>query len=162
MFNGFQQHSGIATINSDENENKKDDIIDSVLIIGDSMLNNIEGNGISNKGNVKLLPIPGATSYDMKDHANPIINRKPDILILHIGSNDLTKNVDNTIPNLQSIVGRCKKKSAYTKNAISSLITRKDIRNGETEVIKLNDKLKAFCVENLIDFIKGSSSKQKR
>ena len=152
MFNGFQQHNGIATINSDGNENKKDDIIHSVAIIGDSMLNNIEGNGISNKGNVKVLPIPGATSYDMKDHVNPIINRKPDILILHVGSNDLTKNAD-TIPNLQSIVDRCKKKSAYTKIAISSLITRKDIRNGETEVIKLNDKLKAFCVDNLTDFI---------
>ena len=120
------------------------------------MLNNIESNGISNKGNVKVLGISGCTSLDMKDHANPLINRQKDVLIFHIGSNDLTKNID-TLPNLQSIVNKIKKKSAHTRIAFSSLITRKDYRNGEVDVIDLNNNLRAFCDENFIDFIDNSN-----
>lgn len=84
------------------------------------------------------------------------INGKPDILIFHVGSNDLTKNVD-TIPNLQTIVDRCKRKSAYTKIVISSVVTRKDYRNSETDVIELNDKLKSFCDENKIDYLNNDN-----
>lgn len=66
----YQNVIETASIENNLNNNKKHDIIHSVSIIGDSMLNNIEGKGISNKGNVKVLPIPGTTSHDMKDDAN--------------------------------------------------------------------------------------------
>lgn len=154
--NTNNNHDIIETVNTDDNHDNKSNKLPSVAIIGDSMLNNIESNGISNKGNVKVLGIPGSTSLDMKDYANPLINRKKDILIFNIGTNDLTNNID-TIPNLQTIVNRIKKKSAFTKIAFSSLITRKDYRNGESDVTDLNDKLVKFCEENHVDYIDNNN-----
>ena len=101
---------------------------------------------------LKVLRHPGATSEDMKDFINPTIKRKPNIVIIHCGSNDLTKGGD-TIDNLQTIINRIKKKSASTTVAISSLTTRYDRPNIEKRVYELNNNLKVFCEENLISFI---------
>ena len=97
----------------------------TIEIIGDSMLNNINARGISNKRNVKVFNHPGATCEDLKHHINPSIKRKPNILICHIGTNDLSKNVD-TITELQTIINRVKRKSPHSKLAFSSCLVRKD------------------------------------
>ena len=94
-------------------ENKEQKSLALVEIIGDSMLNNINPHGLSKNGNIKVLNYSGATSEDLKDHSNPSLKRKPDILICHIGTNDITNGID-TIQNLQIIVNRVKKKAALS------------------------------------------------
>ena len=81
--------------------------------INDSFLNNINTRGISKKENMKVLNHPGATSEDLKDFINPTIRRKPNMVVLHIGTNDISENID-TISNLHTIVKRILKKSAST------------------------------------------------
>ena len=44
---------------------------------------------ISKSKNVKSTAFCGATCNDMEHYLNPIFSRKPDHLILHIGTNDL-------------------------------------------------------------------------
>lgn len=127
-----------------------------MAILGDSLLNNIEGKGISKHGNVKVLSFPGATSDDLKHHIIPTINSKPDIIIMHIGSNDLTKGGDTTT-NIQTIINKVKKSSAHSKIVISSLLIRKDKNGIENQVNELNEKLKKICDENLIDYIDNSN-----
>ena len=62
-----------------------------VIIVGDSILNGINEKGLSRNGNiVKVRPHPGVTSEDLIDHIKPVSRRKPDIVVLHIGTNDLT------------------------------------------------------------------------
>ena len=135
-----------------QSNNKHQNDIPKIEVIGDSLLNGIDESRLSSKGNVKVRNYPGATTEDLKDHANPTIRKNVDLIIIHAGTNDITRKSD-TIPNLQAIVNRIKKKSSNTKIAISSLITRKDRRNIENEVVKLNNELKAFCDENLLDYI---------
>ena len=101
---------------------------------------------------MKILNHPGASSDDMKDFINPTIKRKPDILIIHVGSNDISKEVD-TMANLQTIINRVKKKSANTTLAISSIITRYDQPNIDKKVENLNNDIKVLCEENLISYI---------
>ena len=50
-----------------------DDELKSVVIIGDSILNDINPSGISKHGNVKVKNFPGSTSEAMKDYINPTI-----------------------------------------------------------------------------------------
>ena len=64
----------------------------TVVIVGDSIVRNVPSRSLnqSNKeysGVVKSFP--GATTQDIKDYIKPTITRKPDMVILHTGTNDL-------------------------------------------------------------------------
>ena len=37
---------------------------------------------------------PGCTTEDIADYIKPIIRRKPDIILVHTGTNDLTNSVN--------------------------------------------------------------------
>ena len=83
-------------------------------------------------------------------HAIPTIERKPETIICHTGTNDITNKIDK-ITNCQIIVNKIKKKTPHTKIAISLLIICK-VKLGYDEKVKiLNAELKKFCNENLID-----------
>ena len=94
-----------------ENKNKKDKN-NKIEIIGDSLLNGLNDR---KNGNVKTRKYPGASTNDMICHAIPTIERKPEIIICHAGTNDLTNKID-TITNCQTIANKIKKKSPHTKN----------------------------------------------
>ena len=59
----------------------------SVLILGDSMLKDIEPtkvrNGVKNNVKVCVKAFPGATTNHMKSHANPSKEFNNDLIILH-------------------------------------------------------------------------------
>ena len=74
------------------------------------MLNEIYAEGISHG---TIFRHPGATSEQLKEYINVVINRKPRIMICHIGTDDITNNVE-TIQNLQIIINRTKKNHYYT------------------------------------------------
>ena len=60
----------------------------TILITGSSLLRGIDENTMSRKYNVKVRPHPGATTLDMYDHLNAHLKKKPDYLILNVGTND--------------------------------------------------------------------------
>ena len=71
----------------ESNSNKDDNQVaskDSVkerkifVVVGDSMLNNIEGRGLAKKHNVTVRANPGATTRDILDHIKPALRKKPD------------------------------------------------------------------------------------
>ena len=65
----------------------------SVLILGDSMLKDIEPtkvrNGVQNNVKVYVKAFPGATTNHMKSYADPSKEFNNDLIILHCGTNDL-------------------------------------------------------------------------
>ena len=128
-----------------------------VIIVGNSILNGINEKGLSrNDDTVKIRPHPGATSEDLMDHIKPATRRKPDIVVLHIGTNDLTDGI-NTQENLQEVVDILQLESNETKIALSSVVTRSDKSNMRLKVSTLNTSLKAFCAKNHIDLIDNSN-----
>ena len=69
----------------------------TVVIVGDSIVQNVPS--CSFNQSLKecfsvIKPFPGWTTQDMKDYIKPKIARKPDIVILHTGINDL-KSIQN-------------------------------------------------------------------
>ena len=70
-------------IGVDNNEAEK--VKANVELVGDSTLNNIHGRGLSNNCHIKVNNHPGVTSEDIKHRVNPAINRKLDMLVVHIG-----------------------------------------------------------------------------
>ena len=68
-----------------------------ICIAGDSILNGTDGSLLSRKRLVKVKQFPGATITDMYDHLTPILNRHPEFLILHIGTNGTSKGMPNEI-----------------------------------------------------------------
>ena len=88
------------------------------------MLNNINGKGLSKSTNVDDLNIPGATSGDIADKIDDVLEGKPELLIVHIGTNDLTNNV-NLLSNAKKIVNKVKNTSD-TALIFSNIIIRID------------------------------------
>ena len=62
------------------------------LIVGDSILNNLDESTLSKKNSaVKIRAFPGANSNDMYSYIIPLIRKKPSYMILHVGINDIKK-----------------------------------------------------------------------
>ena len=56
-----------------------------VFIVGDSMIKNITGTGISRSNTVKMRPHPGATTVDICDYIKPELRHKPDVITYIVG-----------------------------------------------------------------------------
>ena len=66
-----------------------------VIITGDSMIKYIRRDNLSSQNNdIKVDVHPGLTTLDMMDYIKPIVRRKPDVLVIHTGTNDLTYGVN--------------------------------------------------------------------
>ena len=66
----------------------------NVVVNGDSMRNGVDEKGLSKSHNVKVKNYPGATSEDILDKIDDLLKVKPDCLLLHVGTNDLTNYVN--------------------------------------------------------------------
>ena len=75
------------------NSNNKKEKSQNVIIIGDSMSNNINSRGLSKSKKVSVSNFPGATSEDILAEVEDTLKTHPDTLIVHAGTNDLTKNI---------------------------------------------------------------------
>ncbi len=70
-----------------------------MVIIGDSLVKNIKAwelkEKCGNSGNVYVKCFSGATIKDMCSYTQPTIERKPNFVILHAGTNDLSLKINN-------------------------------------------------------------------
>lgn len=83
----------------------------------------------------------GATSRDVIDFVKPLVSKNPDVLIIHAGTNYMTKNIKNTAENFQSIINCIKDKSSKTEIVLSNVCLRDDRTNLLNQRIVINGKL---------------------
>ena len=87
----------ILSKESEKSENKmhgKDQ--KTVFIVGDSMIKNITGTGISRENIIKMRSHLGATTINICDNIKPELRQKSDVVILHCGTNDIPNKI-NTV-----------------------------------------------------------------
>ena len=127
----------------------------NVVIVGDSLLNNIVGKGLQkdHHNKVKVRSHPGATTRDIIDHVRPVARKKPDKIILMAGSNDLTINNIDSIQNIKDILLAIRELSPETSLAVTSIPIRRDIPNSGQKVADFNNKLKTFAHQSGCDLI---------
>ena len=121
----------------------------NVFIVGDSMLKNITGTVISRENVIKMRPHSGATTIDICDYIKPELRQKPDIVIVHCGTNDIPNNI-NTVKKIKKIKKLAKEIEENNQEnipqvVISSILKRYDQDYNE-EIQSINDKLFCFYV----------------
>ena len=96
-----------------------------VLIVGDSILKNLQGRKISRSAKVKVSTFPGCTTMDMRDHIKPIyLRRNPDAIVMQVGTNSLRSSASvrdcaDEIVNLATMISN----ESSADLAISGIIT---------------------------------------
>ena len=93
------------------------------------------------------------------DKIDVILDDKPNSIILHVGTNDLTNDV-NLLNNVKKIVNKTKKKSPNTKSCFSDIIIRTDKKNLEKPSVDTNARLKNFCKQKNLDLIVNNNLKE--
>ena len=112
-----------------------------IIIIGDSLLNGLEEKKMKRNHDIKIRPHPGASSLDISDHIRPVLRRNPDCIIVHAGTNDITKRED-TIKNIEEMVSEAKRMSPSTNIVVSELVVRHDSPQKKQKSEELNTKIK--------------------
>ena len=82
----------------------------SWLVIGDSMLEGLHERKMSSKRVVTVRKSPGATTDYMYHYSMPLIQKQPDNVILHVGTNDASScnssEILNNILKLRSFISQ--------------------------------------------------------
>lgn len=121
------------------------------VIIGDSMLEGVDERKMSSKRLIKVRKFPGATIDDMRHYLIPILEKKPDHIILHVGTNDTINHEGNEIiDKLLQLKSFILEKLPETNIVISKLILRTDAEKPKAVVTDVNIKLNELNV-NMID-----------
>ena len=107
------------------------------------MLNDINSCGLSKSKKVSASNFPCATSEDTLDEVEDTLKTHPDNLIVYVGTNYLTKNI-NTLRSVKKLWGKPKRISPDTKMVFSNIIYRKDRLNTDKQRIDTNARLKNF------------------
>ncbi len=140
---------------------KKTDKRRSGVILGDSMVKHVYGWELKNRCgdncNVYVKSFPGATTKDMYSYSQPSIERKPDIAILHVGTNDLAtrkgEEIKSEVEIAQGIVDlACHIKRHDIEVVVSGIIARGD-KHLDRKREKVNFILEDLCSEKKLIFI---------
>ena len=128
-------------------------------IIGDSILKDVKGWELTKSMKheyVTVKSFSGAKTECMKHYIIPTLDKKPDKIILHVGTNDLRDNVpaDEVADRVMALATECSKTSTIL---ISAIVTRGDVLRGKA--VTVNDILKHHCNRLNIGFIEHENIK---
>ena len=101
----------------------------TILIAGSSMVQNLDERRLGNsKYKVKVRHFSGATIQDMYFHLAPLLRKSPEILILHIGSNNCVNDSSRKVLyDLMCLKSHIERISPDIKIIISQPIVRYDV-----------------------------------
>ena len=127
-----------------------------VFIIGDSMIKYVNGREVSRSDSVKVRSHPEATTDDFIDYVRTV-RKKPDLIIIHSGTNDIQNNV-NTLQKIREVISSIKEYDTddNIKIALPSIIHRSD-HDFEDKINETNRKLGNLCKGKGMIFINNSN-----
>ena len=154
--------SSVETKSSNINHHNKK----TIEIIGDSMLLGINEKDIRDDNIIRVRPHSGAKSYDMVDLIKVTARRKPDAVVIHVGSNDFNNPNEKvkTQENMEEVFRHISKESPKTKIAYSLTFNRHDKKNpAETnrKIKQTNEEMKVLCRRYGVKIIDNSNMSRK-
>ena len=131
---------------------KKADKRRSGVILGDSMVKHVYGWELKEKCgdncNVYVKSFPGATTKDMYSYSQPSIERKPDIAILHVGTNDLVTRRGEEMKSEVEIAKGIVDLADHIRSHDIEVVVSGIIARGEKHLDKKREKVN-FILEDL-------------
>ncbi|EDO49849.1 predicted protein [Nematostella vectensis] len=126
---------------------------------GDSIVKFVKGWELANSGRrVSVRPFPGATVAAMNHYVQPIIDERPDKVILHVGTNDLRNMEPQQIVDSITDIGRgIQANSPDTDVVISALLQRCDSHEFGAKVKETNRILRSFANQNGWSFLPNAN-----
>ena len=121
----------IPVLNSDQWEKG------TILVVGDSMLAGLREAKLSKSKTIKVRYFPGGKTEDLQYHLIPYLKKKPDNIIIHVGTNDSPYKTEDLIyKELLNVKQTINKFHPNCKNiVISSPIVRTE-RNEANNILK--------------------------
>ena len=116
------------------------------------MVKHLQGRKMATHHKVKVWTFPGSTNNDMKEYIKPILNRKPEEIILHIGTNSLSSLDPASCANEIIQLGKTIKE-AQVQTTISGIITRTDNPVLDRKAKEVNILLNDQCTGNGLSFV---------
>ena len=140
-----QTENGAGSQNGQNNNYRKKR---NVEICGDSMTKHLQAYRIGRSTNERVVSksFSGATFKNLKHYIVPTLEKKPDELILHIGTNDLKDSAPKEI--VRDIMALKEFVSSQTKVTISELVLRTNDKKLNDKVKNVNELLKKSCNNN--------------
>ena len=132
-------------------------IAQQLVVIGNSMIKYVNGREVSRNDSVKVRSHPGTTTDDFIDYVQPTVRKKPNLIIIHSGTNDIQNNV-NTLQKVRKVISSIKKYDTddNIKIALSSIIHRSD-HDFEDKINETNRKLENLSKGKGMIFINNSN-----
>ena len=125
--------------NKDKNEVRETPKKD-IIIIGDSMIEYMNGWGTSRSSSVKIRSHPGATTEDLIDYIRPTARKKAKMMVICSGTNDITNKV-NTLEKIRKVINAIKENEANDEiEIVLSSIIHQDDQDLEDKINELNKK----------------------
>ena len=102
------------------------------IVIGDSMVKNVKAWKLKEQceknEHIYVYDFPGTTTKDMASYSQPLVEKKPDTIIIHCGTKDLNKTGKSEVMIASEIVALAKSIGSNGIDVcVSGLITRGDI-----------------------------------
>ena len=91
------------------------------------MIKYVNGREVPHNDSVKVRSHPGATTDDFIDYVRPTVRKKPNLIIIHSGTNDVQSNV-NTLQKIRKVISSIKEynNDDNIKISFSSITHRSD------------------------------------
>lgn len=128
------------------------------MIAGDSVLKHLQGHKMSRNSRVKVSSFTGCTTEDMHDFIKPLLRKKPDEIILHVGTNsprscNTPRACADEIIDLATMVS-CE---SPAKIALSSLVCGSHDESLASKIAEVNTILKNCCIQKGWGFVDDSN-----
>ena len=129
----------------------------SVIIVGDSTIKHVNDRDISHSHIVKVRPNPGASTHDLLDYVKTAMQKKPKVLVIHTGTNDIQQEI-NTMKMIKKLIKVIKEwdSEKETEIMLAALIQREyhDFRN---QIEEINGKLNRYFESKGYRFVENSN-----
>ena len=160
-FNPNQYHQNKSTneigINQHGRVRNTDNEKETIVIIGDSMIKDIQPHKLARTLNkwVNKVSISGMKLSELKHYLQPSLSKKPAAIIIHCGINDLMQSVSlqHIHQEIESVINSIKGKLPKCEIYLSSVIHQTRNRNLHTSVDQLNTTFNNICNKTNSNFI---------
>ena len=121
--------------NKDKNE-VRETLKKDIIIIHDSIIEYMNGWGISQSSSVKIRSHPGATTEDIIDYIRPTAQKNPKMMVICSGTSDITNKV-NILEKIRKVINAIKENEANGKiEIVLSSVIHQDLEDGINELNK--------------------------